>query len=189
MKIAITQRVIDFRNGPYDSIDHGFYDMFRGHTLYPIPNDIDHFDNDLIINCDLVVFSGGNSMMEDSWQYNEKRLLIEQRTLVLAQEHNKPMLGISKGCQFLTTSLGGSIKPASTHHKDHSVCYNNTIVSVHSRHEEVLSRIPNGAICLATDTEGNCESWHMDNIVVVLWHPERMNNHWLPKEAYEITGL
>jgi ethanolamine utilization microcompartment shell protein EutS len=33
MKIAITQCVIEFRNGPYDSIDHGFYDMFNGHIL------------------------------------------------------------------------------------------------------------------------------------------------------------
>ena len=36
MNIAITQRVIEFQNGPYDSIDHGFYEMFSGHTLQPI---------------------------------------------------------------------------------------------------------------------------------------------------------
>ena len=189
MKIAITQRVIDFRNGPYDSIDHEFYDMFRGHSLHPIPNDSDHFDDNLIINCDLVVFSGGNSMVEDSWQYSEQRLLIEKRTLALAQKHNKPMLGISKGCQFLTVGLGGGIKPSLTHHQDHTVCYNNTIIRVHSRHEEVLSSIPVDATCIATDDAGNCESWYMDNIVTVLWHPERMNTHWLPAEAYKITGL
>lgn len=189
MNIAITQRVIDFRNGPYDSIDHGFYDMFAGHTLYPIPNNLKHFNTDAIINCDIIVFSGGNSMMSDNWQYNNIRLQIEKQTLDIARLHNKPILGISRGTQFLTMQLGGDIKTNNNHTENHTICYNNRIVNVHSRHEEVLNSIPIGATSLATDTEGYCESWMMDNIVTVLWHPERMESHWLPNEAYKILGL
>ena len=58
-----------------------------------------------------------------------------------------------------------------------------------SRHEEVLSSIPHGATCLATDSQGYCESWKLDNMLAVLWHPERMKTHWLPYEAYGILGL
>lgn len=189
MKIAITQRVIEFRNGPYDSIDHGFYDMFNGHTLRPIPNHLDHYQTDLIVSSDIVVFTGGNSMIPRNWQYNENRLRVEKHTLDLARLYNKPILGISRGCQFLTTSLGGSIKENGRHTRDHIVYYNDSEVEVCSRHEEILDKIPSGATCLATDEDGNCESWKLDNIVTVLWHPERMNTHWLPYEAYGILGI
>ena len=85
MKIAITQRVIDFRNGPYDALDHGYYQMFQDHQLLPIPNSIEHFDANIISEADVIVFSGGNSMFEDSWQYNEERLRVEKHTLDLAK--------------------------------------------------------------------------------------------------------
>ena len=189
MKIAITQRVIDFRNGPYDSLDHGFYDMFNGHTLRPIPNHIDHYQTDLVVNSDIVVFTGGNSMIPGNWQYNENRLRVEKHTLDLARLYNKPILGISRGCQFLTVSLGGSIKENGRHTRDHTVYYNDSKVEVCSRHEEVLDKIPTGATCLATDEDGKCESWKLDNIITVLWHPERMKTHWLPYEAYGILGI
>jgi len=189
MNIGITQRVIEFRNGPYDSIDHGFYDMFAGHYLYPIPNNLEHFNPDAILKCDLIVFSGGNSMIPDNWQYNDTRLKIEKQTLDIAKLWNIPILGISRGTQFLTTQLGGDIKTNNNHGANHSICYNNRIISVHSRHDEVLNSIPNGATSLATDTEGYCESWCLDNIVTVLWHPERMKSHWLPNEAHTILGL
>jgi hypothetical protein len=37
--------------------------------------------------------------------------------------------------------------------------------------------------------EGYCESWKLDNMLAVLWHPERMKTHWPPYEAYGILGL
>jgi gamma-glutamyl-gamma-aminobutyrate hydrolase PuuD len=89
----------------------------------------------------------------------------------------------------LTTSLGGSIKENGRHTRDHIVYYNDSEVEVCSRHEEILDKIPTGATCLATDEDGNCESWKLDNIITVLWHPERMNTHWLPYEAYGILGI
>jgi gamma-glutamyl-gamma-aminobutyrate hydrolase PuuD len=189
MKIAITQRVIDFRNGPYDSLDHGFYDMFSGHKLRPIPNNLEHYQTDIIVKSDLVVFTGGNSMVPGNWQYNENRLRVEKHTLDLAKLYNKPILGISRGCQFLNVSFGGKLRFSDRHKQDHSVYYKGSEVIVHSRHEEILSTIPVGATCLATDKEGFCESWKLDNIITVLWHPERMRTHWLPYEAYGILGL
>lgn len=186
MKIAITQRVIDFRNGPYDSLDHGFYDMFKDQHLMPIPNKLDHFDTKTIEQADLIVFSGGNSMVEGNWQYNEERLRVEKHTLDLAKVLNKPILGISRGCQFLTVSLGGSIMKSDRHTEDHTVYYKGNKVTVRSRHEEVLSTIPPGADVLATDEQGYCESWKLHNMVTVLWHPERMKNFWMPIEVWDL---
>ena len=163
--------------------------MFDGHILRPIPNHIDHYQTDIIVNSDIVVFTGGNSMVPGNWQYNENRLRIEKHTLDLARLYNKPILGISRGCQFLTVSLGGSIKENGRHTRNHTVYYNDSEVEVCSRHEEVLDKIPTGATCLATDEDGNCESWKLDNIITVLWHPERMKTHWLPYEAYGILGI
>jgi gamma-glutamyl-gamma-aminobutyrate hydrolase PuuD len=189
MKIAITQRVIDFRNGPYDSIDHGFYSMFDGHELIPIPNNIKHFKSNIIQEADLVVFSGGNSMVYSDWQYNETRIKIEKHTLDLALLHNKPILGISRGTQFLTISYGGDISPHEDHKKDHFVEYKGEKYNVCSRHNEVLTSIPSGATILATDETGNVESWKLDNIACVLWHPERMADHWMPEEVLTVTKL
>lgn len=186
MKIAITQRVIDFRNGPYDALDHGYYQMFQDHQLLPIPNSIEHFDANIISEADVIVFSGGNSMFEDSWQYNEERLRVEKHTLDLAKVLDKNILGISRGCQFLTVSLGGSLLESDRHTDDHSVYYKGKRVNVRSRHQEVLNKIPNGCTVLASDEQGNCESWKLHNMVTVLWHPERMKTHWMPEEAWDL---
>jgi gamma-glutamyl-gamma-aminobutyrate hydrolase PuuD len=183
MKIAITQRVIDYRNGPYDALDHGFYSMFKEHTLRPIPNKLDHYRTDWIHDSDIVVFTGGNSMIPGDWQYNQERLRVEKHTLDLAKLYNKPILGISRGCQFLTISLGGSIIKSDRHDKDHIVYYKDITKTVCSRHGETLQTIPPGATVLARDPQGNCESWKLDNIVTMLWHPERMEDQWIPDEA------
>jgi gamma-glutamyl-gamma-aminobutyrate hydrolase PuuD len=165
--------------------------MFSGHTLSPIPNNLDHYDQaeHIVANSDIVVFTGGNSMVPGTWQYNEARLATDDLTLDLALRYNKPILGISRGCQFLNIKFGGSISPNENHQEDHNVYYNETTVSVCSRHEEILSTIPSLATVLVTDESGNCESWQLDNMITVLWHPERMNTHWLPDEAYDILGM
>ena len=142
MKIAITQRVIEFRNGPYDSIDFGFYDMFSGHTLLPIPNHLEHYRTQTIVDSDLVVFTGGNSMFPGNWQY-ENRLRVEKHTLDLAKLYNKPTLGISRG--YAITVDGCTRRHFRKNGRyTHNLgvnCYNGSKVEVHSRHEEVLATI------------------------------------------------
>lgn len=189
MNIAITQRVIDFRNGPYDSLDHGFYKLFSGHNLIPIPNSMTHFNSELVTRSDVVVFTGGNSMFPDNWQYNEERLRVEKHVLDLARLYDKPILGISRGAIFLTVSLGGDIEKTDRHTENHIVQYKKIKVDVVSRHEERYTSIPIGSECLATDEDGFCESWKLGNIITVLWHPERMEDGWMPQEVREITGL
>jgi len=189
MNIAITQRVIDYRNGPYDSIDQGFYKMFEGHNLRPIPNNLKHFNSDTIKQSDLVVFSGGNSMFPDNWQYNEERLRVEKHVLEIACRYKKPILGISRGTQFLTVSMGGKLEKSTLHTEDHVVHYHNNKVNVVSRHEEVLSVLPPGATVIASDEHGYCESWRLANIATVLWHPERMEDCWIPEEVKQAIGL
>lgn len=189
MKIAITQRVIDFNNSKFDSLDHGFYKMFQGHNLRPIPNNIEHYRTDVIVDSDIVVFTGGNSMDCKNKNYNEQRLRIEKHTLDLAKLYNKPILGISRGCQFLTISLGGSLEKNTRHLSNHNIYYNNTEIQVCSEHEQILKTIPLGASVLATDEDGYCESWKLDNIITVLWHPEKMKNHWMPYEVKWTLGI
>ena len=180
MKIAITQRVIDYKNGPYDSLDHGFYSMFKGHELVPIPNNLKFLRTQAITEADLVVFSGGNSMIKDNWQYSYDRLVVEKHVLDLAMAYEKKILGISRGTQFLTISFGGTIKPDPNHKQDHYVNATGARISVRSRHEEGLGNIPAGAEVLSKDDDGNVEAWKLKDIGCVLWHPERMNNHWMP---------
>jgi gamma-glutamyl-gamma-aminobutyrate hydrolase PuuD len=163
--------------------------MFEGHTLLPIPNNIKHFNTNIIKQADLVVFSGGNSMFPDSWQYNPNRLAVEKHILDIACRYNKKILGISRGTQFLTVSFGGSLSKSTLHTDDHVVNYYNNKVTVCSRHEEILSSIPPGASIIATDDEGYCESWRLANIATVLWHPERMDDNWLPQEVKQAVGL
>lgn len=189
MRIAITQRVIDFRNGPYDALDQGFYQMFAGHQLMPVPNNLAHFNSQTVTQADLVVFTGGNSMRPGDWQYNQERLRVEKHVLDLALMYHKPVLGISRGTQFLTMSLGGEIADSDRHQQDHIVYYKNITKTVHSRHQEHLASIPPGASMLARDAQGWCESWKLNNIVTVLWHPERMTDFWMPDEVYSVTGL
>ena len=182
MKIAITQRVIDYKNGPYDSIDHGFYSMFAGHNLMPVPNHIKHFNSNTIIDADLVVFSGGNSLVQEDEQYYEPRLKVEKHVLDLALAYQKPILGLSRGAQFLNVMLGGQIKVVDNHREDHKVFYKASEKLVCSRHKEAFATIPPGASILATDEEGNVEAWKIQNVGCVLWHPERMKDHWMPDE-------
>jgi len=42
---------------------------------------------------------------------------------------------------------------------------------------------------LATDPEGDVESWIKDNICAIVWHPERMEETFIPPEILEVTGL
>ena len=182
MKIAITQRVVDYKNGPYDALDHGFYSMFQGHELIPIPNQLKFFRTNTVTDSDLIVFSGGNSMIQDDWQFNYERLVVEKHVLDLSMAYEKKILGISRGTQFLTVSLGGNIIPKDGHMTDHTVNAQGARVTVRSRHKEVLGSIPAGADVLAKDDDGNIESWKLKNIGCVLWHPERMKSHWMPDD-------
>lgn len=189
MKIAISQRVIDFRNGPYDALDHGFYSWFADHDIITIPNNIDFFRSSMILEADLVVFSGGNSMVQGDWQFSVDRIKVEKHMLDLALMYDKRILGVSRGTQFLTLAFGGTIDAMEGHHKNHTVKYRKVKVDVCSRHNEVLTSIPSGANIIAQDENGYCESWTLDNVSTVLWHPERMDDHWIPKEIKDRCGL
>lgn len=189
MKIAITQRVIDFNNGSYDALDNKYYKLFQGHRLRPIPNEIEHYRTSWILDCDIVVFTCGNSMNKDSWEYNEQRLRVEKHTLDLAQLYKKPILGIGRGCQFLTLSLGGSIEKSNRQNNNNTIYYNNTEVEVVSNKKQVLKTVPLGASVLATDEDGYCESWKLDNIITTMWNPERMNSCWMPYEVKWTLGI
>jgi gamma-glutamyl-gamma-aminobutyrate hydrolase PuuD len=82
--------------------------------------------------------------------------------------------------------MGGDIGPIDGHTVDHDILYRKVKINVCSRHEHRLTNTPLGANIICKDLEGNVESWKLDNILTVLWHPERMEDFWLPEEWKEI---
>lgn len=190
MKIAITQSVIDFRSVQCDSLEHSFYDMFSQHTLRPIPNNLEHYRTEWIIDSDAIVFTGGNSVFKENSTYNSRRLRIEKHTLDLARLYNIPILAIGEGCQFLTLCLGGKVSVNKSVQSSYNILYGNSRISVEGgTTSNKLIELPLGATPLAHDEFGNCVSWKLDNIVSIMWHPERMKNYWLPYEAHGIVGI
>ncbi len=195
MKILITQRVIDYKNGPYDCLDHGFYKMFKGHILIPIPNINYQYDwkNN---KPDLVVFSGGNSMIKDNWQYSEQRLDTEDQLYKDCVDNDIKMLGISRGALFLAKKLGCGLMPTKLLGLDHKVDHyilqdKEEPIKVHSRHEEVLNidKAEKGFKSIAKDEDNFTESYIYKNICGVLWHPERMKDCYLPKKIKRKIGV
>jgi GMP synthase-like glutamine amidotransferase len=190
MKIAITQRVIDFQDGVYDSLDQGFYQMFRDHTIRPIPNNLEQYSTSWIIDSDLIIFAGGNDILHLHNEHIHRSLRIEKHTLDIARLYNKPILGIGRGSLFLTAIFGGIIEKNNIHRNAKSIQYDNTDVAVEfTEYGESIKSAPPGASVLATNHHGGCESWKMDNIVAVRWNPERSKSNWIPYEAYGILGL
>ena len=41
MKIGLSQRILHYNNTAYDCLEHGWYNLLSGHTLFCIPNIID----------------------------------------------------------------------------------------------------------------------------------------------------
>jgi hypothetical protein len=48
---------------------------------------------------------------------------------------------------------------------------------------------PKQATVLATDEQGNCESWIYKNIGAVVWHPERMSEPYWPKQIGDLLWM
>lgn len=99
----------------------------------------------------------------------------------------KPVLGICHGAFLLTDILGGAVEET-TGHSDvlHPVNYFGEQVWVNSFHSLAITKTHSRAITLATDQENHCEAWIDGNIAGVVWHPERMDRHWLPNEIHNL---
>ena len=171
MRIGLTQRVLFHRDRAYDSLEHSWYEYLQGHTLIPIPNRIPV----IIPDIDLLIVTGGDD--------NPVRDHVEQQLVATMIEQDRPVIGICHGCQLLTRYLGGRCATVNGHNgKNHTVWNSGTTHTVNSYHNLRIERMPKGARALALTDDNVPEAWIAGKIAAVMWHPERMDQPWLPKE-------
>lgn len=174
MRIGLTQRVLFHKGRAYDSLEHGWYSCLKGHTLVSIPNDVD-----TDIDVDLLIVTGGDN--------HPVRDTLEKQLIQKMLSESKPIIGICHGAFLLTSTLGGEVKPIEGHmDSEHNVYVDKDIRVVNSYHTLQIFRAPERATILATDEAGICEAWIYKNIGAVVWHPERMDQPYWPKQIGDL---
>jgi gamma-glutamyl-gamma-aminobutyrate hydrolase PuuD len=174
MIIGLTQRVLFHKERAYDSLEHGWYSCLQGHKLVTIPN-----RTDMDIDVDLLIITGGDN--------HPVRDIVENKLVQQFILESKPIIGICHGAFLLTEMLGGKVDSIEGH-MDSSHLINGTQM-VNSYHTLQILQHPKQATVLATDEQGNCESWIYKNIGAVVWHPERMNEPYWPKQIGDLLWV
>lgn len=178
MIIGLSQRVLTYREREYDSLSRDFYKFFKGHTLLPIPNGYS-IDYDALVNqIDIFVITGGEAHPDRT---RTELLIAEKMTSI-----GKPVVGICYGAFLLTEVLEGSVqtKYDMPWGVDHKIFYHTDLeeYEVNSFHNQIITHEPPGSEVLCSDEYGYVEAWVKGNVAAVVWHPERMNEPWLPSE-------
>ena len=182
LKIGLSQRVLYHKGRAYDSIEHGWYQYLKEHTLVPVANRLDQDFEQLADELDAFIITGG----DDSAIRRTTELRIANQIL----KQHKPMLGVCHGCFLLIDILGGKVDEISGHMDlDHAVVYNGSTRIVNSFHNLSITQLHKSGITLAVDSAGNCEAWIDGYIAGVVWHPERMEKPWLPVEISNLMRI
>jgi gamma-glutamyl-gamma-aminobutyrate hydrolase PuuD len=182
MNIGLTQRIFYHKQRSYDSLEHGWYSFLDGHNLVPIANNIDQDFKKIAESLDLLIITGGNDPTP--------RRITETKLATEVMKLKKPILGICHGAFLLTDLLGGTIEDCSYHmDTEHLVTTRDGVHTVNSYHDYQISKPHNTATVLARDIEGNCEAWIDGTLAGVVWHPERMEIPFLPKEIVSLIKL
>jgi gamma-glutamyl-gamma-aminobutyrate hydrolase PuuD len=182
MNIGLTQRIFYHKQREYDSLEHGWYSYLKEHTLFPIANNIEQDFKQLAKTLDILIITGGND--PPVRRITETKLASEMMLL------KKPVVGICHGAFLLTTLLGGEIEDCSYHmDTEHIVITNDSTHTVNSYHDYQITKIHTSATVLARDIEGNCEAWIDGNLVGIVWHPERMDIPFIPKEVANLLKI
>jgi gamma-glutamyl-gamma-aminobutyrate hydrolase PuuD len=153
--------------------------------LHFIPNRLDQKFDQIADELDCFIITGGDD-----------RAIRRTTELKLATEmmkRQKPIVGICHGAFLLTDILGGVVSKKDGHRGgiEHTVTYNGQQHTVNSFHGLCIKSIhdaPNARV-LATDADGDIESWIDGNIAAIVWHPERSENHWIPDEINTLLRL
>lgn len=175
LKIALTQRVLYHKGRAYDSIEHGWYRYLVDHTLYFIPNRLDQDFNSIVEECDSLIITGGDD--------SALRRAVEFKLATAMMMAHKPVVGVCHGSFMLSDVLGGVVSPVFDHMDcDHIVDYYGQQILVNSYHTQTITELHSSGRVLATDSNGHCEAWIDGNIAGITWHPERMENPWIPSE-------
>ena len=175
MKIAISQRIIYLKGKSYDATEHGWYTLLAGHHTSFIANTLNQ-DFDLIAdNCDSFIISGGDD--------SALRRSVELKLASKMMQRNKPVVGICHGAFLLAEMLGGTIEEIKNHSEvDHLIFYHREVREVNSYHNLGIISLPEKTNIICRDYSGNIEAFIDGNLAGIVWHPERMENPWIPPE-------
>jgi gamma-glutamyl-gamma-aminobutyrate hydrolase PuuD len=178
--IGLSQRVLFHKDRAHDSLEHGWYRLLEEHALCPIPNFDRNFDQ-LAKDLDVLILTGGDD--------TTIRRITELKIATAMMKLGKPILGVCHGAFVLTSVLGGKVAQCDGHmDTEHFVTYRRKKIKVNSFHSNQIVEIPEEAISLAEDADGHCEAWISKNVGAIVWHPERMEEPFIPTEIMEFLN-
>lgn len=179
MNIGLTQRVLVHNKQYYDCTDQDWYDFFEEHQITTIKNITTQDFSALADTLDCLVITGGDD--------HPIRHMTELRLATEMLKRQKPIIGICHGCFLLQDLLGGTMKDIDGHHNEvHNVIYKDREYQVNSFHTLSIEKPHDEATVLATDMNGNCEAWIDGKIAGIVWHPERMEESFVPDEILSL---
>lgn len=175
MNIGLSQRILWHKGRAYDAIEHGWYSYLRSHTLFYLPNTLQQNFNQIADKLDMIILTGGDD--------SALRRTVETKIAAAVMQRNKPVIGICHGAFLLTDLLGGTVIDVDTHMEQlHPVWYFGEVKIVNSFHNIAIDKLHDTGTVLCTDELGHVEAWIDGKMAGVVWHPERMDNPWLPDE-------
>lgn len=183
MKVLISTRTLDSPGGfVFDAYERGFNSMFRDHEITALINRKEQNFEELALEHDLLVLSGGDG--------HPQRLLTEIEMIKQFRVRKKPILGICHGAFLLTQLWDGELIDVVGHRRTkHTVLYKYEQRTVNSYHGSGITVAPTDAKVLVTDDNGLIEAWQYENCLAVVWHPERdLEDHWMPDEFNDIIN-
>ncbi|MFE4599828.1 gamma-glutamyl-gamma-aminobutyrate hydrolase family protein [Kitasatospora indigofera] len=190
--VAVTQRVIGFRQERGDYLDGRWARLLAGHRILPVPGDVAAARFQLEgVPLAAIVLTGGNDLsgLPGADDVADDRDRIEQHLLELATECRIPVGAICRGAQLIARSLGAQLGDDAPGHAGtrHTLTATGSVpaawhwpgqfdVASHHRYTlPALDRLPADLVALATAADGTVEAFTHRTLpwLGLMWHPER----------------
>jgi GMP synthase-like glutamine amidotransferase len=182
MRIGLSQLILNHNGQPHDAIDHGWYSVLTGHSLYFLPNTGNQAFDHVADNLDSLILTGGESC--------DLRRKVELSLANKMIERNKPVVGVAQGALLIADLLGSILEPDKKHiTPSYPIIYHGEVIEVVGDHTtRILKNQPNVEV-LCNDYHGYTEAFIKGNVAGVLWNPERMPKPWIPPEIALILRI
>lgn len=180
--VFITQRSTyhKLRKESVDSLDQAFHHLLsKDFHLIPISSQSQHIK----IMCedfkpDGMIFSGGNSLMNEDKGFSPSRIKCEELLLDYARKNSCPVLGICYGMQFINHIEGGTLEKHPNHvNNDHDIFIDDLTLTVNSYHNYTIPShgLGKNLTPFATANDKTIEGFFHNNYpwIGIMWHPER----------------